>query len=223
MATAQAEASEAGPVSSHSRSSRIKRLVRAALVIGLVLLIGEQTWRHGHDYVLPKNFAEVEPGVIYRGAWQKDWPMRRLVRDYGVKTIVALAHPADHPLAIREQALAQELGVRWIHLPIVEDLSVTGGATISEQVDRAVEAISNPENQPVFFHCHHGLNRASMVQIAYRIKKQGWTLEQAYQEIDRVFGLVVVSRGPDYRMMKAYAEGLITSSQAAPEVDERRR
>ena len=56
-------------------------------------------------------------------------------------------------------------------------------------------------NQPVFFHCYHGINRTSMVQIAYRTKYGAWTLEPAADEIERTVGLVKVNHGPDYRHM----------------------
>ena len=187
--------------------------LRWAAGLGLGALACQQAWRHGHDYLFAENFAVVEPGRIYRGAWQKTWPMQRIIRDHGIKTIVALAHPPKHPLAVRERELAQRLGVRWIHLPIVE-VRALGDEDVFSQIDRAVDAISDPANQPAFFHCHHGVNRASMVQIAYRLRCSGWTLEQATAEIDRTFGLVQTSRGPDYRSMEEYARRLKLKSLA---------
>src|SRR3954453_17276079 len=94
-------------------------LRRLALAAGLILL-GHQAWRHGHDYIFADKFYEIEHGKVYRGAWQQDWPMRRIIRDEKIKTIVALAHPSEHPLAVREKSLAAETGVRWVHIPIVE-------------------------------------------------------------------------------------------------------
>ena len=130
--------------------------------------------------------------------------MRRLVRDHKIKTVVALAHPPDHPLVVREQALARELGVRWVHVPIVDQRSIGDKQTISDRLEEAAAILADPTNQPVYFHCHHGINRASMVQIAYRTKHCGWTLEQATDEIARTFGLVEVSHGPDYRHMQSF-------------------
>ena len=45
-----------------------------------------------------------------------------------------------------------------------------------------------------------------MVQIAYRTKYCGWTLEQAAEEIERTVGLVKVNHGPDYRHMVSFYE-----------------
>ena len=177
---------------------------RRALVAGVLILAAEQTWRHGHDYIFPDRFAEVEPGRIYRGAWQKPWPMRQIVRDYQIKTIVALAHPPQHPLPIQEQALARELGVKWVHVPIVDLRGINDRDGISDQLEAAAAIVADPRNQPVYFQCHHGSNRASMVQMAYRLMYCNWTLDQANDEIDRNFGLVQASRGPDYRHMEKF-------------------
>ncbi len=197
-----------------------RKWTRRVLVLGLIILAVEQTWRHGHDYVFADRFAEVEPGRIYRGAWQKTWPMRRVVRDYHIKTVVALAHPIDHPLPQQEMALARELNVKWVHVPIVDLRGINDKEAISDQLETAAAVVADPKNQPVYFHCHHGINRASMVQMAYRMLYCGWTLEQASDEIERDFGLVEASRGPDYRHMEDFYRGRVLPrrlvSQAKP-------
>ena len=195
--------------------SNRRKWTRRLLVGGLVVLAGQQAWRHGHDYVFADRFAEVEPGRIYRGAWQKDWPMRRVIRDHRIKTVVALAHPPDHPLSIQEQALARELGFRWLHIPIVDNRGAEDRLTVSDQLEAAASAIADPNNQPVYFHCHHGVNRASMVQIAYRTLYCGWTLEKATAEIAETFGLREVNHGPDYRAMAAFYEERVLPRRAA--------
>ncbi len=163
--------------------------------------------------------AVVEPGRIYRGAWQQDWPMRGLIRDHRIKTVVALAHRPTHPLAIREKALADELGVRWLHIPIVDDRSLVDAESLMDKLEAAAAAVADPANQPVYFHCHHGINRASMVQMAYRMLYCGWTLEQATDEIARTFGLSEVDKGPDYRSMaRVYRERVLPRrGQGTPE------
>ena len=79
--------------------SNRRRWLRRGLFAGLTVFAGQQAWRHGHDYLFADQFAEVVPGKIYRGAWQKAWPMRRIVRAYKIRAVLALAHPPDHPLA----------------------------------------------------------------------------------------------------------------------------
>jgi hypothetical protein len=184
--------------------------LRRGLWAALLLVACQQAWRHGRDYVFADQFAEIVPGKIYRGAWQQPWPMRRLVRRYKIKTVVALAHPADHPLSVRERALAREMGFRWVHIPIVDERGLGDRSVVSDRLDQAAAVLADPNNQPVYFHCHHGINRASMVQIAYRTKYCGWTLQEATEEVARTFGLKAVAHGPDYRHMESfYAERVL--------------
>src|SRR3954447_11040105 len=112
-----------------------RKWIRRSLVGTLGCFVAQQTWRHGHDYIFADKFAVVEPGRIYRGAWQQPWPMRRLVREYKIKTIVALAPPSAPPLSLQERALADELGIRWIHIPIVDDRRVSDGKSIADLLD----------------------------------------------------------------------------------------
>jgi len=181
-----------------------RRWLRGGLLGGLAVLAGEQTWRHGHDYLFADRFTVVEPGKIYRGAWQKPWPMRRIVARYKIKTVLALAHPADHPLAVRERALGKELGFRWVHVPIVDERNTKDYRVINAKLEAAAAVLGDPKNYPIYFHCHHGINRASMAQMAYRTKYCGWTLDRATAEIARTFGLIEAAHGPDYRHVQSF-------------------
>jgi hypothetical protein len=192
-----------------------RKWIRGLLGASLAALVLQQVWRHGQDYVFMDKFAEVEPGKVYRGAWQQDWPMRRLVRDYKIKTVVALAHPPGDPQCRKEQALGEEMGFRWLHIPIVDNRAAVDGKSLGDLLEQAADALADPENQPVYFHCHHGINRASMAQMAYRTLHCGWTLEEATDEISRSFGLVEVTHGPDYRhMTKFYRDRVLPRRQA---------
>jgi hypothetical protein len=186
------------------RMTKRRTWLRRAFAVCLLVFAVEQAWRHGCDYVLPREFTVVEDGKIYRGGWQRDWPMRQIASTYKIKTVLALAHPDDHPLSVSERALCQELGIRWIHVPIVDQRTSENPKTLADLLDDAAAVLADSDNYPIFFHCHHGLNRASMAQIAYRTKYCGWTLDQATDEVGRTVGLVKVTHGPDYRHMVDY-------------------
>jgi Tyrosine phosphatase family len=193
--------------------------IRRVLSVGIAGIALQQTWRHGHDYIFPSEFVTVETGKIFRGAWQKPWPMRAIVHDHKIKTVLALAHPSDHYLSVQEKKLAANLGVTWIHIPIVDNRGTNDQAAedaISDLLDQAAAVLADPKNYPIYFHCHHGLNRTSMVQIAYRTRYCGWTLQQAADEIDRSVGLVKVKHGPDYRHMVSYYENRVLPLRSNP-------
>lgn len=196
--------------------SRRRVLLRRIGLCALLVVLCHQVWRHGQDYVFADKFYAIEPGKVYRGAWQQSWPMKRIIRDDHIKTIVALAHPPTHPMAIKEKALSEQMGVRWVHIPIVEERSDQKlKDNISDQLEKAAAVVADPANQPVYFHCHHGINRASMVHIAYRTMYCGWTLEKATKEVADTFGLVQVDHGPDYRHMAKFYEERVLPKRAA--------
>jgi protein-tyrosine phosphatase len=195
---------------------RTRRILRRTLLVALILFAAEQTWRHGYDYVLAEKFAVVDPGKVYRGAWQMTWPMKRIVRQHEIKTVVALAHPPESPWVAEERALAETMGFRFLHIPIVDDRTGDGdNEDLYDRLERAADAIADPENQPVFFHCHHGVNRASMVHMAYRMLHCGDSLDEAEAEIARQFGLKRVDKGPDYRHMRGFYESRVLPRRAA--------
>jgi len=154
---------------------------------------------------------------VYRGAWQKAWPLRQVIREHQIKTIVALAHPPSHPLAVMEKRISEELGVRWVHLPIHDIRGDDTRTYVSDQLEKAAKIIGDPANQPVFFHCHHGVNRASMAHIAYRTMICGWTMEEAEKEVAGQFGLVRVNQGPDYRHMQKFFDERVVPYRLAQE------
>ena len=135
---------------------------------------------------------------------------------YRDQDVVALAHPPDHPLSVREKALAEELGVRWVHIPIVDERR-TGDV----QGDLRPSSSGPPPSSPTRRTSRStstattAINRASMVQMAYRTLYCGWTLEQATDEISRTFGLVEVNHGPDYRLMAEFYEERVLPRRAA--------
>ena len=195
--------------------SRRRVWLRRLGLAAILALVCQQVWRHGQDYVFADKFYAVEPGKVYRGAWQQTWPMKRIIRDEHIKTIVALAHPPGNPLVVREKALSAEMGVRWVHIPIVEDRTINLADNISDQLEKAAAVIADPANQPVYFHCHHGINRASMVHIAYRTMYCGWDLDRATDEVARTFGLIKVDHGPDYRHMARFYQERVLPRRAA--------
>lgn len=185
--------------------NRRKHLKR---ILGFTLagVAAEQSWRHGHDYILPREFMEIESGKVYRGGWQQAIPLRRIINNYKIKTVIALAHPDSHPLVKMEKGICEEKGVNWVHLPIHDVRGDDTRKFVSDQLEAAAKIIGDPAAQPVFFHCHHGVNRASMAHIAWRTMMCGWSLEDSEQEVAHHFGLVSVNHGPDYRHMQKFFE-----------------
>jgi protein tyrosine/serine phosphatase len=142
--------------------------------------------------------------------------MRYILRGHQIKTVIALAHTPDHPLVIQEKALARELGVRWVHIPIYYDSRQPANRReIADRLEQAAALIGDPAAQPVFFHCHHGVNRASMAQMAYRTLVCGWSLEQAKEEIARLTGWKQTEVGTGLEFMEAFYRNRVVPRRAA--------
>ena len=133
------------------------------------------------------------------------------------------ARPADvrqhfgETLDIRARSAGDgvPLGFNWVHIPIVDERGTGDYRVINRHLDEAAAVLADPKNYPIYFHCHHGINRASMVQMAYRTKYCGWTLEQATKEIEESYGLVAANHGPDYRSVESfYTECVLPFRQA---------
>jgi hypothetical protein len=140
-----------------------------------------------HDHLFVRNFHVVEPGLVYRGAEQKPRPLRRILRNNGIRTVLCLAEPeADEP------TVAWSLGVQWLCVSV----NSASAALTFDDLEQAAEIVADRANQPVFFHCKRGVYRSNLVQAVYRMKHCGWTLERAVEEL-RTTGYAPESGGGD--------------------------
>ena len=125
------------------------------------------------------NFHQVNP-QLYRGGQPKTGGLQKL-KELGVKTVVNLRGEDDHSRA--EETEARSLGLRYYGFAL-PGFSRPG----DEEVQRVLDIINSPENQPVFVHCHHGHDRTGTIVACYRISHDGWTGKQAKNEAQR-YGL----------------------------------
>jgi len=125
---------------------------------------------------MPRNFGVVEEGAIYRGAQPTSSEMESLQRR-GVRTIVKLnTQELD-----RERADAARLGIQLIYLPLNARLVGTPGSCA--EVERAYEAMTRRENQPVYVHCSHGRDRTGFLIGLWRERQQHWPYEKVKSEL----------------------------------------
>lgn len=128
----------------------------------------------GSSSELP-NFHQVN-SQLYRGAQPKPGGMQRL-KVMGVKTIVNLRGEDDHTRAEGEEA--GKLGLRYY------SISLPGfSRPRDEEVQRVLDIINDPENQPVFVHCRHGEDRTGTIIACYRITHDGWKAAEAKKEAE---------------------------------------
>lgn len=118
------------------------------------------------------NFGKVTD-FFYRGAQPKEDEYSQLA-SLGVKTIIDFRDdPKDYA-----GATARQSGLKYINLPM-SDKSYPA----ADAADRFLLLVTDKANQPVFVHCAGGRHRTGAMIAVFRMKMQGWDVEQAYEEM----------------------------------------
>jgi protein tyrosine/serine phosphatase len=119
-----------------------------------------------------ENFGKVNDH-FYRGSQPKGQNYRQLTA-LGVKTIVDLREDARDTA----QSDAERAGMRYINLPLKEKSYPEADAAT-----RFLEILADQTNWPVYVHCAGGRHRTGVMTAVYRMSVDGWSVEQAYQEM----------------------------------------
>lgn len=174
---------------------------RKCLRIGLALALlaaGLVAW-HWND-LFEKKVRVVVAGRLIRGAWQRPWPLRRVIEREKIRTIVTLtAINRDDPKYVMQDRVVRETGVDWIIVPM------RGSTATLDQLAEAADLLADPSRQPVFFHCVGGHHRTGLTQAAYRIRHEGWTAEQAWNELAALPWTDPVRDADDRQLIERFA------------------
>jgi tyrosine-protein phosphatase SIW14 len=148
------------------------------------------------------NFGQVNDR-IYRGSQPKDDQYQDLAK-FGIRTVVDLRAEAN----TESKPSAERAGLRYIHLPL-------GDKTYppTEAAARFLEIVNDKANWPVYVHCAGGRHRTGAMLAVYRMKVDGWTVEQAYAEMKRFGYYQRNSHGRYKKYVYDYYRSLPASSE----------
>lgn len=149
------------------------RLIAVGLLIAAGGVTGAILWR---DW-LPRRFAVVEPGVLYRSAQPKVDQLRRVVEREGIRTI-AIVRAGDSDRVLAEKEFAAEHGLRIVHIPIESRARLT-----DDWIDTFFATVDDPANRPVLVHCSAGRHRTGLLCALYRMRRQNWSAADARREM----------------------------------------
>jgi protein tyrosine phosphatase (PTP) superfamily phosphohydrolase (DUF442 family) len=109
---------------------------------------------------------------LYRGAQPSAEGAKQLEK-LGVKTVVNLRFLLSDRSKLKGTTLGYE------HINVVTFHPETG------DVVRFLRIVTDPSRTPVFVHCQRGADRTGMMCAVYRIAVQGWSKDEAIEEMTK--------------------------------------
>lgn len=126
---------------------------------------------------MPKRFDVVVRDVLYRSAQPSKRQIDNLIEEHGIKTIV-IVRTGESRRVPDEKEHARRRGLNVFHIPIESREPIP-----ADQIRRFFELVDDPANHPILIHCSAGRHRTGLLCAAYRIERQGWTIERAVEEL----------------------------------------
>ena len=119
-----------------------------------------------------ENFGRVD-AAYYRGAQPTDRDYRDLAA-LGIKTVIDLTRDGRGD----EPGLVRAAGMKFYRIPLT-----TTDRPSDAAVAEFLKLVADPANQPVYVHCQGGRHRTGAMTAVYRMTQDGWTADQAYDEM----------------------------------------
>lgn len=121
-----------------------------------------------------ERFARVDARLL-RGS-QPDEAQFTQLRDLGVRTVINLRNDDS------ERLIVEKLGMRYVGIPVTMHAFGRSGPLSREAVARFFEVVDDPASGIVFVHCRRGADRTGTFVALYRIARQQWSSDDAYDE-----------------------------------------
>jgi protein tyrosine/serine phosphatase len=139
----------------------------------------KQTSERNPKWALPMekpglpNLHEVAPN-IYRGAQPLPEGFKSL-KQMGVKTVINFRN--FHSDVDEMEAAGVKDAFQYTEIPMnTWDMT-------DERAAKFLSLVEDDKNLPVFYHCQHGADRTGTMTAVYRIAHQGWTIDEALDEM----------------------------------------
>ena len=121
-----------------------------------------------------KNFATVKATVACSGAIKPESASE--LKQMGFASVINLRLASEPDANVEtEAAAAKAAGLHYFHLPF------SHSSPDPAVVDRFLQVIADPANQPALIHCASG-NRAAAMWMIKRVQLDGWDVDRAAGE-----------------------------------------
>ncbi|KAL9058544.1 MAG: hypothetical protein Q9162_001699 [Coniocarpon cinnabarinum] len=144
------------------------------------------------SFVVPKNFAEVISGKLYRCSFPQ-MEHFSFLRCFGLKTILTLVNEGY-----------SEAHCQFVARGNIQhySISIKAHKKVGDKIDEdymlsALQEVVNPANYPMLVHCNKGKHRTGCVMACFR-KILGWSLEDVIAEYRQYAGVKARQLDIDY-------------------------
>ena len=121
-----------------------------------------------------KNFRRVTDW-LFRGG-QPGAEGVKFLQKLGVRTVISLRW---NPLVVAaERRLIEAVGMTYVSIPLSYWAWPSEG-----DIARFFSIVDDPERRPVYIHCLHGSDRTGMFIAMYRMAREDWDADAAYDEM----------------------------------------
>jgi protein-tyrosine phosphatase len=156
-----------------------------------------------------KNFGVVD-GHIFRGAQPRGDDYVSLA-NMGVTTVIDLRLDAKS----NSRELAEAAGLRYVNIPIDDH-----GAPTDADAAAFIRLLDQARGERVYVHCAGGRHRTGSMIAVYRIVRDGWTVQQAYDEMLAYDFYTARGHGGFKKFVFDFYDRLVANPSALPAVSE---
>jgi tyrosine-protein phosphatase SIW14 len=163
------------------------RVVAYGLGVFIVILLigGPIAFNHYHQSQV-RHLRVVRDSVLYRSGQLSLDGLKRVVHDYGIKTVITLrdAHyQGDPPPDLAEEAYCLGQEINYYRIPPRKWFSTDGFIPAERGVRLFREVMDDRAHYPVLIHCFAGIHRTGAFCAVYRMEYEHWSNAQAIAEM----------------------------------------
>ncbi len=147
-----------------------------AAVVAAALLLVSTAFAAPQETPPIRNFLRVNKEFCTGGQPRLEHLAK--LKGEGVRAVINLRAPGEHR-AEEEKAEAERLGLRYFNIP------VAFGEPKEEQATEFLKLTDDEANRPAFIHCT-GAVRVGALWMIRRVLRDGWTIEDAEKEAEKV-------------------------------------
>ena len=156
--------------------------------IGVAVLLVAAPVAYGlHVQAEFRKFRVVSEGKLYRSGQLSLPALKRIIHDYGIRTVVSLREtdgPGKAPQEAREEAYCDAQEINYYRIPPRNWSAPAGPPPVEKGVRKFLAVMSDPANYPVLIHCFAGIHRSGAYCAIYRMEFEHRSNAAAIAELE---------------------------------------